>query len=78
MSISCNRIIFRRKHPFALKLLGYSKDHEVYIRKKFQPEIPSFARGHCYWIFGFSKSENPKEIRKSKKSPKIHNPPFPP
>jgi hypothetical protein len=30
-SISCNPIIFRRKYPFVLKLLGYSKYHEAYI-----------------------------------------------
>ena len=66
MSISCNHIIFRRKHPFLLKRLGYSKDHEGYIWQKFQLEIPSFARGHCCWIFEFSKSKSPKKIRKSK------------
>ncbi len=78
MSISCNRIIFRRKHPFALKFLGYSKKHEAYIWQKFQLEIPSFARGHCCWILGFSKSKRKPKIQKSKKNSKIRNPPFPP
>jgi hypothetical protein len=65
MSISCNRLIFRRKHPFALKLVGYSKDHAAYIWQKFQLEIPSFTRDIGVGFLDFQ-------------NPKIPNPPFPP
>ena len=70
MSISCAFIILRRKHPFALKILEYSKDHETYIYKKTQMEIPSFT----FWILGFwdfQNPKNPKKIPKSQKNPKI-------
>jgi hypothetical protein len=58
-----------------LILLGYSKYYEAYIQQKFQLEIPSFTGENCCWISGFSKSGNPI---KTKKNPKIRNPPFPP
>jgi hypothetical protein len=58
MSISCESIILRRKHPFALKILGYSKDHETYIWKKIQVEFRNSRFG--LWDF-----ENPKKIPKS-------------
>jgi hypothetical protein len=78
MSIFCNRIIFRRKHPFALKLLGYSKGHEVYIWQKFQLKIILFTRGYCCWIWDFQNPEireNPKKSEKIQKiSKKSENP----
>ena len=77
MSIFSNRIIFRRKHPFALKLLGYSKGHLVYIWQKFQLKIILFTRGYCCWIWDFQNPEIRKKPRKSRKNPKIPNPLFP-
>ena len=78
MSISCNRIIWKRKDPFRLKVLGYFQDDEAYIWLKLWFEISLSARGYPNWILGFSKSENPKEISKFQKNPEIRNPPFPP
>jgi hypothetical protein len=46
-----------KKHPFVLKLLGYSKDREAYIQQKFQLEIPSFTGENCCWISDFQNLE---------------------
>lgn len=50
--ISWNTIVFfllfnksARKDPFSLKILGHSKDHEVYLWVKFQIKFPFF------WFF---------------------------
>ena len=59
MGVSCEFIIWRRKHSFTLKPLGYYQDFKTYIWENFQLKIISFTREQRAWILGFRKSPNP-------------------
>src|SRR5579862_7640753 len=60
ISISCEFIIFRRKHLFTLKLLGYFKDHGTYLyQEKF--------RQKSHHLQFFKNREKSQKIPKSQK-----------